>query len=327
MLLIRNACLLNNERQVAYHELVVTDNRFYSLINSSLASNGDTAAGSQFNYVNYYRQKMKHGVISYSPALLVLNAATANWNLRPWVCIGASATDADEIRGLSWNATTETDVLVSEDLAATANQPIIIVSCIADFPDPETDNIQLSVPPVQQTVTAPTNYIWHQYQIKNGYRYESGGPNNRSELNFVITMHNGTTFLTNASLNFAWGDYKGQIAKVHVNDINSNAVMPITANAPTLFGQNLPVAESNNYQLAYITTYEFDWYAAAQQVSWCINNVPGFIYKTHYCRMKYANEWYVNTLCSYNLTGFMSSQNYVAGFGNYKSSYQLKRTN
>lgn len=328
MTLLGNNCQTNEECSITYEQLIAADSSFYRLMNAWLKANsGAVFADQQFNYVRYCKSKMVRGALSYSPNITVLNATVADWNLRPVVCLGVSCTDEDAIVGFRWSADGETLVTITETTALTEITPVIIVNNRADGPDLTVVQDAVNDYASPQTVTAPTNYNWESCQIKAGYRYENGGPNNRSELNFMVTMHNNTTFLTNSSLGFTWGQNKGQIAKVHVNDINNSAVLPIPANAPLLFAQNLPVIESNQYTQAYITTYEYDWYAAAQEVDWCFDNVSGFIYKKHYCRMKYADQWYYQTLCSYHLTGFMPAVNFIAGFGGQKSSYQLKRTN
>lgn len=44
----------------------------------------------------------------------------------------------------------------------------------------------------------------------------------------------------------------------------------------------------------YLTVYEYDWYTYPKSISVCNNSV------VHNPRMKYANEWYVNSICGFD---------------------------
>jgi|GEM_PF-5129064 hypothetical protein len=328
---IKNEVINLEYPDVPYDKLMTIDNRFQTLMNAFLVQHCPIDPKEpNHNCIEHLAESMRHHGVDYFINITVPNSNSADWSKKPIICIGASIDNNDNIPGLKiHNNGNITSTVMSEQHALNANEPVIIINNDTEIIDYSIDSgsFVTNQPPLMPS-SGPSQYVWYQYQIKPGYRYETGF-NNKSELQFIITMHNNNgSWLQGSGIGFPFGRYEAQIAEVWPNDINNGSIISIQANYPSLFEQVLTATNTQLYRYAYITTYERDWYASGKDVAWCLNNSSNFFVGTwHICKMKYNNEWYHNTLCTFDLTGFMPGVNYTAGYGGQKSFYTLKRTN
>jgi hypothetical protein len=327
--IVRTKCMALSNLEVSYTSLVTEDSRFETLLNDYLVTVCEIEPKAEnHNCLHHIDAAMIHTGVDYYPNLTVLNAATANWSYRPIVCVG-EAIDADDriLALIPDNSGNLVDSALSETDVLNSTTPIIIVNNGTDAIDTSSDNLVYSNQPDEEAVQSTSNYIWYAYQIKAGHRYENGA-NNKSDLYFVITMHDQYNWLSGVGIGFPFGEHSDKIANVSPNDVNTSTVIYPSANYTSLFSQNLSATNTSNYRFAYITTFEKDWYASGKAVEWCRQNAPNFFHqKYHLCRMKYIDEWYINNTCTYNLTGLMPAINYLAAIGANKMYCEFKRTN
>ncbi len=329
MNIVKTECMNSPNNEVKYTSLVASDSRFESLLNAYLVDMCEVEPKTAtHNCMIHFDAEMIRQSIDYFPNLTILNLQTANWNTRPIICVGAEIDDDDRILGLFINSENQVcDTAISESVATNATTPIIIVNNGTDYVDYTSDAIEYSDIPDEQALPASSNYIWHAYQIKSGHRYENGA-NNKSDLYFVITMHDQYNWLSGGGVGFPFGEHQDKIANISPNDVNNSTTIYPSANYVTLFSQILSTANTSTYPYAYITTFEKDWYTTAKKTSFCADSaVIFFNQKTHWCRMRYPNEWYLQHVCTYNLTTFMPAVNYIAAAGGSKMYCEFKRTN
>jgi hypothetical protein len=312
--------------EIAYGELIGLNSDYKTKINERIRPQYFPGVTSSFDCYTHIDDQMIYKGLDYYPNLSILNYDTANLALNPIICMGANVDDADNIFGFALGLNnTFTSVVITEQMATYGSVPVIIINNGTGEIDNSADSLTTTTSPGIIPTSSSSQYEWDEWLIQAGYRYESGGPTNKSEVNFIVTIHNNTSTFVNSSAGFPSGERRGHVADVWENDIN-NSAWNSSPNPPTLFSQTLSSTYTTSYPYAYITTYEFDWYASKKTVRWCLDNDTNFLVSVyHECKMKYANEWYTNDVCEYNLTSFMPSVNSVAGWGGWKSTFRLKR--
>jgi hypothetical protein len=329
MNIIYNEAATSPNHEVKYSKLISIDGRFRSLLNTYLKANGINPKPGEDSY-QLIVDSMEYKGVDYYPNIVVSNIDVADKSNMPIIAIGVEVDDNDGILGYKIHKDGKvTSLTVSEHEGFTSKEPIIIINNGTDHVEHTDDPLSYvtPAPPPSPQGTHPSDYFWYGWKINPGYRYE-GGCCRKSELRFAVTMHdNNNYYNTGVFGDFPQGEYRDEIAKVSASDINNGNWNYSTSNGTALFVNIFSAANTTAYPYAYITTFEYDWYASGKVVDWCFLNVPSFgILKYHSCKMKYSNEWYHNTLCQFNLTMFMPGLNYIAGYGGYKSTYQLKRS-
>ena len=115
------------------------------------------------------------------------------------------------------------------------------------------------------------------YQIKAGYRYESGA---RSEIASWRIRFNPTTLFPSDLQR--WGSFNPR--KIHKNDINASTVftdMPV--------GFPLTLADYTSGRWVFYGTWESDWWASLKTI---VNPCSVWIDHSTNVKMKYSHEWY-----------------------------------
>jgi hypothetical protein len=200
--------------------------------------------------------------------------------------IAQDVNDCDDVAG--WRGTNE--VLVGEDEANTSSEPIIFVGPGLGVYQSTSftggvNQVILTEPGMDnnssfngdQDVNDRSD-VASLYQIKAGYRYESGA---RSDIiGWVTTFGSPATRFPFTIV--TWAGFNPR--KIHKNDINASTIF---TDMPAAFP--LPLAIYTSGSWVFYGTWENDWWAGVKTI---VNPCSVWIDHSVNVRMKYSNEWY-----------------------------------
>ncbi len=255
---------------------------------------------------SFLKSQFTYGEIDYEPAIYFIKSPqSCDLEEDPLIVLIAEDVNCcEEVPG--WKG--EEEILVGEDEVMNSTGVIIFVGLgyhqlISEgFSNPSVNNAfnTADLRTLERTISVD------EFQIKNGYRYESSC---RSEVRGWVVVFSLTGPYPN--INGSWG----KTIKIHKDDIAISKIF--TNDDYDAFSLNF----EDFGKLAFIGTYEYDWWASKRFIPNVCSPYPEHV---PWVRMKYFNEWYFHD-CGYLSTWFPNVGS-TKTFQNEKCMFKLKRT-
>lgn len=234
----------------------------------------------------FLRGKMEYVPYKYEPVVyFIKRPVECVPSIQPTIVIAQDVNDCDDVAG--WRGSNE--VLVSEDEANTSSEPIIFVGPGLGVYQSTSftggvNQVILTGSDLDESTLAQNEQgasdrsdIVSLYQIKAGYRYESGA---RSE---IVGWRTTFTPATRLPFNLLpWAGFNPR--KIHKNDINASTVF---TDMPAAFPLPLSVYTSGTW--VFYGTWESDWWASVKTI---VNPCSVWVDHSVNVKMKYSHEWY-----------------------------------
>jgi hypothetical protein len=324
MTIVYNQAALSSNGEVKYSVLISLDSRFKSILNCELGVICPPPLGTMPDPYKCIDDSMIYQGVDYYPNIFIPNLNTAIRNQLPYICVGSEIDEDDHILAFNVHANgTVTETNIGQPQAETTSTPIVIFNNGTDhIEEVEDETIFYSAPGIGNPSTlGGEDWRWDQIQINNGYRYEHIG---KSDVECYLSFHDINGNLKTSTGSFVGGNEVSLIRKIKAVDISNSHLFTGVNSQVFPDATTVSASDFSTYPYAYITTYEYDWWASHKIVSSCGNlNSQGFY---HDPKMKYSSEWYSNTICQTTVhSTWLYYVNGLFGFGNFKGFAVIKR--